>query len=595
MRKTIGGGIRILVLAIIGCSIALAAHAQESDRRVALVIGNTGYQHVERLANPGNDAQLIAETLRKSGFVLIGGGPQRDLDKPSFDRLVADFGKKIQGADVALFYYAGHGMQVQGTNWLVPTDANPTRAQDLDFQMVNAELVLKQMDGAGTRLNIVILDACRNNPFANLGTRAVESGLAQMRAPDGTLISFATQPGNVAVDGKGSDGPYAMALATAIRQPGLDIFHLFNQVGLTVKRDTQGSQQPWVSSSPIDGEFFFVRSEAPTDDAIAPAIDIPAAAQDGAKRGAAAPATAPATGPNAATTPTAATASPTAEPPQATRDAAEKGQAGAQIDLGLSFAKGTGAPKDLAAALQWFQRAAEQNDARGQYYLGLMYERGYAVERSYATALNWYRKAADQNYPSAEIAVARFYGRGLGVPRDVSQRNAWLMRAAGQESPMAQHILGNIYRLGLGVTQDLPTAAQWYQRAAAHDFGPAQARLGLMYQHGRGVKQDYAQSMQLLRHAADKGNPMAQNGIGVLYEHGYGVHQDYVEAVRWFRLAADKGYAPAAFNLGVMYADGRGVPRDRSEAAKWYEKAAAAGNEAAVARLARIDPAASPR
>ncbi len=176
MRTTIGGGIRLLLLAIIGCWTALGAQAQETDRRVALVIGNTGYQHVERLANPGNDAQLIAGTLRKSGFVLIGGGPQRDLDKPSFDRLVADFGKKIQGADVALFYYAGHGMQVQGTNWLVPTDANPTRAQDLDFQMVNAELVLKQMDGAGTRLNIVILDACRNNPFANLGTRAVESG-----------------------------------------------------------------------------------------------------------------------------------------------------------------------------------------------------------------------------------------------------------------------------------------------------------------------------------------------------------------------------------------------------------------------------------
>src|SRR5215469_16500732 len=105
MRKTIGG-IRVGLLAIIGCSIAFGSHAQDGDRRVALVIGNTGYQHVERLANPGNDAQLIADTLRKSGFVLVGGGPQRDLEKPAFDRLVADFGKKIQGADVALFYYA---------------------------------------------------------------------------------------------------------------------------------------------------------------------------------------------------------------------------------------------------------------------------------------------------------------------------------------------------------------------------------------------------------------------------------------------------------------------------------------------------------
>jgi TPR repeat protein len=588
MRKTIGG-IRVVLLALIGCSIALGAHAQEGDRRVALVIGNAGYQHVERLANPGNDAKLIADILRKSGFVLIGGGPQSDLDKPAFDRLVADFGKKIQGADVALFYYAGHGMQVQGTNWLVPTDANPTRAQDLDFQMVNAELVLKQMDGAGTRLNIVILDACRNNPFANLGTRAVESGLAQMKAPDGTLISFATQPGNVAVDGKGADGPYAMALATAIRQPGLDIFHLFNQVGLSVKRDTQGSQQPWVSSSPIDGEFFFVRSEATTDDAVVPALDVAGGAQDGAKRGA----SASSAGSNAATA-AKVKEPPATEPPQATRDAAEKGQAVAQIDLGLNFAKGTGAPKDLAAALQWFQRAADQNDPRGQYYVGLMHERGYAVERSYATALSWYQKAAEQNYPPAEIAVARFHGQGLGVPRDLTQRNAWLARAAGQDSPLAENVLGNIYRLGLGVPQDLAAAAQWYQRAAGHDFAPAQARLGLMYMHGNGVKKDYVQAMQYLRHAADKGNPLAQNGIGVLYEHGYGVRQDYVEAARWFRLAADKGYGQAALNLGVMYADGRGVPRDRTEAAKWYEKAAAAGNEMAVARLARIEPAVTP-
>ena len=112
--------------------------------------------------------------------------------------------------------------------------------------MINADLVLKQMDGAGTRLNILILDACRNNPFVNLGTRAVGGGLAQMRAPEGTLISFATQPGNVAVDGSGDDGPYAIALAALMRQPDLDIFRLFNQVGLKVKRDTQGSQLPWV-------------------------------------------------------------------------------------------------------------------------------------------------------------------------------------------------------------------------------------------------------------------------------------------------------------------------------------------------------------
>ena len=266
---------RLCLLAIALCWTAAAAQAQESERRVALVIGNAAYQHVDRLANPVNDAKLIADTLRKSGFTLVGGGAQQNVDKAAFDRLVREFGQQIQGAEVALFYYAGHGMQVQDTNWLLPVDANPTRVQDLDFQLENAELVLKQMDGAGTRLNIVLLDACRNNPFANLSTRGVAGGLAQMRAPEGTLISFATQPGNVAVDGGGADGPYALALADAMRQPGLDIFHLFNQVGLKVKHDTQGSQQPWVSSSPIDGDFYFARTETTPDVIAAPAIEAP--------------------------------------------------------------------------------------------------------------------------------------------------------------------------------------------------------------------------------------------------------------------------------------------------------------------------------
>ena len=123
----------------------------------------------------------------------------------------------------------------------MPIDANPTRQQDLDFQMVNAELVLKQMDGADTRLNILILDACRNNPFANLGTRAVASGLAQMKAPDGTTDLVRHPAGERRGRWHRRRRPLATALAEAIRKPGLDIFHLFNQVGLAVKRVTQGS------------------------------------------------------------------------------------------------------------------------------------------------------------------------------------------------------------------------------------------------------------------------------------------------------------------------------------------------------------------
>jgi len=229
-----------------------------AEKRIALVVGNSAYQNVTRLDNPKNDAKLMADTLGSLGFTLIGGRAQLDLDKSALDTAVQNFGRQIQGADVALFYYAGHGVQVSGLNYLVPVGANPTREADVDFQMVDINLVLRQMQGSGTRLNMVILDACRNNPFGVRGLRASEGGLAQMRAPEGTLISYATQPGSVAQDGRDGHSPYTKALAATIRLAGLDIFQTFNQVGLAVKRETGGAQQPWVSSSPIDGTFYFV-------------------------------------------------------------------------------------------------------------------------------------------------------------------------------------------------------------------------------------------------------------------------------------------------------------------------------------------------
>src|SRR5882672_4296318 len=197
------------------------AHA---DRRVALVVGNSDYLNVPPLANPVNDAGLMVDTLRALGFAIVGGAPQLNLDESRFRQVVRDFGAQLRGADVGLFYYAGHGVQVRGANYLVPVGANPTKEADVDFQMLDTNLVLRQMESSGTKLNLVILDACRNNPFGGRGLRATVGGLAQMRAPQGTLISFATQPGNVALDGADGHSPYTKALATTIKQAGLDIF-----------------------------------------------------------------------------------------------------------------------------------------------------------------------------------------------------------------------------------------------------------------------------------------------------------------------------------------------------------------------------------
>jgi hypothetical protein len=240
--------------------LVLCAAPANAEKRVALVIGNSAYVSVPRLANTRNDARLMADTLRDLGFTLVGGGAQLDLTDQAFRQIVQDFGKQLQGSDVGLFYYAGHGVQVRSSNYLVPVDANPTREADVDFQMLDANLVLLQMEGAGTKLNFVILDACRNNPLAGRGLRSVVSGLATMQSPEGTLISFATQPGNVAQDGNNGHSPYTEALAKTMRKPGLDIFRTFNEVGLAVDAATGGAQKPWFSLSPIRGEFYFTGS-----------------------------------------------------------------------------------------------------------------------------------------------------------------------------------------------------------------------------------------------------------------------------------------------------------------------------------------------
>jgi uncharacterized caspase-like protein len=265
----------LILIGVAGVSASALA-----DKRVALVVGNSAYRNVARLDNPRNDAKLMADTLHGLGFSLIGNEAQIDLDKTALDGALQRYSKQIQGADVALFYYAGHGVQVRGSNYLVPVDANPTREADLDFQMVDIALVLRQMEGSGTKLNLVILDACRNNPFGGRGLRDSAGGLAQMRAPEGTLISYATQPGSVAQDGADGNSPYTKALAQTIRKAGLDIFQTFNEVGLAVMQATGDAQQPWVAASPIRGTFYFTSAPASSAATAAPSASPEPAAKE---------------------------------------------------------------------------------------------------------------------------------------------------------------------------------------------------------------------------------------------------------------------------------------------------------------------------
>ncbi len=248
--------------------LAVPGRVAAAERRIALIIGNGAYTAAGALANPANDADDMAAALKQIGFEVLLG---TNLDKRGFDGKVRDFARALAQADVALFFYAGHGLQVGGKNFLVPVDAQLQTERDLDFEGVSLDFILKQMeiDREG-KTNIVLLDACRDNPLARnlartMGTRsaAVGQGLAQVQTGVGTFIAYSTQPGNVALDGKGRNSPFTTALTKALTMPHRTITSVMIEVRKDVLAATDGRQVPWDHSA-LTGDFYFQRVSAPS-------------------------------------------------------------------------------------------------------------------------------------------------------------------------------------------------------------------------------------------------------------------------------------------------------------------------------------------
>lgn len=252
-----------------GFGLALAAAAQAAaERRVALVIGNGAYQNVPALDNPLPDSKAAAASLKRMGFDVVEG---YDLRLDAMRTLVGAFAGKLDGAKVALVYYAGHGVSVAGENYLLPTDTVLRNETDLDFRTMNINLVMRQMQRED-RVNVLILDACRDNPFAKELARSVRTrsavvgtGLSEIatNAAAGTMIAFATDPGRTALDGTvGGNSPFTAALLKHIETPGISISAVMDRVRQDVWRTTNEKQRPWVNTS-IIGEFYLNPAAAP--------------------------------------------------------------------------------------------------------------------------------------------------------------------------------------------------------------------------------------------------------------------------------------------------------------------------------------------
>jgi tetratricopeptide (TPR) repeat protein len=497
----------VAALMLIACMDS-AAHA---EKRVALVVGNSAYQNAVKLPNPGNDAKLMSDTLLSLGFFVVGGGARLDLDKAGFDAALKEFSEQLIGADAALFYYAGHGVEIRGLNYLVPIDADPKEEADILSQMTSLAGILDQMQKSGARINIALLDACRNNPFRmHLATE----GLAQMQAPPGTLISFATQPRNVALDGDNGHSPYTRALAATMTHPGYGLFKTFNEVGLAVEKDTHGAQLPWVSSSPISGNFYFAGKPAPTQVNL-PSPDTPVQA--------------------------AALATPA--------DASSRNDLVTSCDWLAAMPFDVGKPPEVpgveSGKIDVKSANAACADAMQRYpdVMRFVFEAGRVAyaKNDYADARRLYLKADQGGYRLAASSIGLLYAEGKGVGKDAAE------------------------------------AARWFKKSVDAGEPVAMSNLGLMYQNGEGVAKDCPEALRLYQTAGKAGLASVIYEMGRMYHTGDCVQRDYAKALRLYSQAASLGDGPAMNNLGILYNDGRGVPRDRKLAKQWFEKAAALG------------------
>ncbi len=232
--------------------VVLPAAANDNQRKVALVIGNEAYKHTTRLKNPKNDARAMSAMLKRLGFEVVFG---TDLNKRSLEETVRKFVTKLRRADVSLFFYAGHGLQVSGRNYLIPIDAAVKDETALDFELVKVSVISNYMGGNGN-VGVILLDACRDNPLtrsmaANLGTRSSQVGRGLARIPSiggGLLVGFATAPGDVAADGTGKNSPFTTALLKHLPTPGLEIQRLMTRVKAEVASMTNNHQRPWHNS-----------------------------------------------------------------------------------------------------------------------------------------------------------------------------------------------------------------------------------------------------------------------------------------------------------------------------------------------------------
>lgn len=439
----------LLALSILACLTLPAAAA----KRAALVIGNANYGSVGALKNPANDARTVAQSLKDLGFEVTTA---LDVGKGDFEKVIRTFAESLNGAEVALFFYAGHGLQVDGRNYMVPVDANLSDEADLPFQLVAIDIVLQRL--AHHRItSIVILDACRDNPLgetlskALVGDRgnAVGTGLANVFASAGTLISFSTQPFQVALDGIGDNSLYSGALAQHIATPDIDVLDMLKRVRRDVYEKTNKEQLPWDNHALIDDFFFKVSSGKTVKEQPAPGPDRETARKK-----------------DAALIPQDRNAILTGKPPVQPCDViAGSASDPERVTPGVTLGQLNGAEgvKACRAAL-----ALYPNTPRFEFQLARSLQKFGSNNESAAL----YRSLVERGYFAALTNYGWMLNNGLGVSKDQRAAVRLYLLAAQQGDNFGMFNTAMAYDSGEGLPYDPRQAARWLYAAIrlGHDY-----------------------------------------------------------------------------------------------------------------------------
>jgi len=488
------------------------SYAQQKENRVALVIGNSAYKSAP-LKNPINDSKDMSAKLKSLGFTVV---ERSNLNVKQIGGTLREFRSKLTPGSVALVFYAGHGLQIKGENYLPAVDADIGGEEDVPTQSLALRQIMDLLEDAKTRLNLVFLDACRNNPFTR-SFRSYGDGLSRINAPSGTLISFATRPGSLALDGYGRNGLYTSALLEQMNKQSQPIEQVLKKVVTQVKAASNSQQEPWMEGS-IEGDFCFGGCGA----SIQSVSDLPFV--------------------------------PTLTPEQKEERFWEDAKVVGNIDAFTAYLQRypKGTYVDLAKA-----NISRLNSGSTSQTVNALQHKVVGLNDVPSNAdtetKDLFKKAKEQNDAVAQVRLGYSYQIGAGgLAKDEVEALKYYRLSAGLGNAQAQNNLGHFYFNGLGgLAKDELEALRLFRLSSDQGNPQAQVRLGYFFEVGRGgLSKDEVEAGKLYRLSANQGNSQAQNNLGTFYELGLGGFQkDPDEAKRLYQLAARQNNTSAQNNL----------------------------------------------